>query len=641
MESVHQHSRIMLRCLCDIGYNLAVVVLSAENLSKTVRDEPLFENAYLALEEGEKVGIVGRNGAGKSTFLGCLSGRIVPDEGNVSIKKDGTIALLEQNVSYPEGTTAAGYLHLEGGRAVSILSDYQRALDRGDEKEYTRLSAIIEKEDLWDVERRYRAVLTDLGESFPDDAPMASLSGGQQKKAAIARALAVDPDILLLDEPTNHLDIRTIEYLEAWIQASQKAVIIVTHDREILNRCCTTIWELDRRHFYRHPGSFSAYLERKAERMRMDEKREDRLENIIRRELEWMKRGPKARTGKDKGRKDRLEAMLSERQTARDEGPRDFQSAERRLGKKILEIDGISKGYDGRTLFSGFSFSFVKGQKIALIGDNGSGKSTFLDIIAGHTEPDEGSIDRGINTFFGYYDQLGRNLSSSKTVLEYTEDIGKNIAMGDGEIVSASRFLEFFGFPVSMQRTPIGMLSGGERRRLYLITRLASNPNFLLLDEPTNDLDIETMEKLEAYITAFPGCAIISSHDRTFLDMTTEMTLSIEDGSIRLFPGSYSAWKEARLQEEEEPSPSPAPQKAGRSQRERKGLSYKEKKEKEALEQEIVELEALIKKLEESFSTPDATELGTLHERTLKYEEAKNAIEAKTERWMELEELDG
>ena len=345
--------------------------------------------------------------------------------------------------------------------------------------------------------------------------------------------------------------------------------------------------------------------------------------------------------GKDKGRKDRLEAMLSERQTARDEGSRDFQSAERRLGKKILEIDGISKGYDGRTLFSGFSFSFVKGQKIALIGDNGSGKSTFLDIIAGHTEPDEGSIDRGINTFFGYYDQLGRNLSSSKTVLEYTEDIGKNIAMGDGEIVSASRFLEFFGFPVSMQRTPISLLSGGERRRLYLITRLASNPNFLLFDEPTNDLDIETMEKLEAYITAFPGCAIISSHDRTFLDMTTEMTLSIEDGSIRLFPGSYSAWKEARLQEEEEPSPSPAPQKAGRSQRERKGLSYKEKKEKEALEQEIVELEALIKKLEESFSTPDATELGTLHERTLKYEEAKNAVEAKTERWMELEELDG
>ncbi len=622
-------------------YNPRVVVLSAENLAKTVRDEPLFENTTLALEEGEKVGIVGRNGSGKSTFLRCLIGDIYPDEGNVSMKNGANPVLLEQTVSYPEGTTVSGFLYLQKGRPLEILDAYQKALESGDEKEYTRLSAIIEKEDLWDIERRYEAVLTDLGEDLDPSTPMSSLSGGQQKKAAIARALSVNPDILLLDEPTNHLDIRTIEYLEAWIKAAQAAVIIVTHDRHILNECCSTIWELDRRHFYRHPGSFSAYLERKAERLRMDEKHEARLENILRRELEWLKRGPKARTGKDKGRKDRIEAMLGERSRPREDRPRDFQSAERRLGKKILEIEGISKSYDGKSLFSDFSFSFEKGQKIALIGDNGSGKSTLLDILAGHTEPDEGSVDRGINTVFGYYDQLGRDLKSSKTVIEYTEDIGERVVMGDGEEVSASRFLELFGFPVQMQRTPIGMLSGGERRRLYLITRLVMNPNFLLFDEPTNDLDIDTMERLEEYITSFPGCAVISSHDRTFLDVTTDMTFVIEDGSINLFPGSYSEWKEYRSDEEAEAKKAAAAKEKSqprRPQREKKGLTYKEMKEKEALEAEIGELENLIGDLEASFATAEETPLGTLQERTRKYEEARKELDEKTERWIELED---
>lgn len=624
-------------------YNPGVVVLSAENLSKTVRDEPLFENVTLALEEGEKVGIVGRNGTGKSTFLKCLTGEIYPDEGNVSVRKDATVVLLEQTVTYPDGTDLMGYLHLQKCRAFDILTEYQEAIDKGDEKTYTRLFSIIEKENLWDIERRYMAVLTDLGESINPECRMDALSGGQQKKAAIARALALEPDILLLDEPTNHLDIKTIEYLEAWIKTTQKAVIIVTHDRHILNECCSTIWELDRKHFYRHPGSFSAYLERKAERLRMEEKHEERRETILRRELEWLKRGPKARTGKDKGRKDRIDQMLSERTKVYEDKPKDFQSAERRLGKKILEIEDISKSYDGKMLFSGFSFSFVKGQKLALIGDNGTGKSTLLDIISGHIEPDSGMIDKGINTIFGYYDQLGRELESTKTVLEYTEDIGERVIMGDGEEVSASRFLELFGFPVQMQRTPIGMLSGGERRRLYLVTRLVQNPNFLLFDEPTNDLDIDTMERLEEYITSFPGCAVISSHDRTFLDMTTDMTLVIENGKISLFPGCYSEWKESRKAEELQRKAAvvPAPQSQKRQERERKGLSFKEQKEKESIEKEIEELEVLIKELEDSFSSAETTELGTLAERTRKYEDARLSLDEKTERWIELEDKAG
>ena len=550
----------------EIMYNLAVVVLSAENLSKTLRDEPLFEDVTLALEEGEKTGIVGKNGTGKSTFLKCLASYIVPDEGTVSLKKGVVPVLLEQNVLYPEGTTLSGFLYQQKCREMEILNSYHSALQDNDVDKITVLSQTIEKDNLWDIERKYFAILTDLGENIAPDIPIETLSGGQQKKAAIARALALSPEILLLDEPTNHLDIKSIEYLENWIRNTSSAVIIVTHDRHILNECTTTIWELDRKHFYRHPGSFSSYLERKAERLRMDEKREERLENILRRELEWLKRGPKARTGKDKGRKDRIYAMLEERNTPKENSTREFQSQERRLGKKILEVDSISKSYDGKILFSDFSFSFVKGQKIALIGDNGSGKSTLLDILSGHTAPDTGSVDKGQNTVFGYYDQLGRK--SPKTVLEYTEDIGDRVLLGDGEEVSASRFLELFGFPVSMQRTPIAMLSGGERRRLYLITRLVQNPNFLLFDEPTNDLDIETMERLEEYISSFPGCAVISSHDRTFLDMATDMTLSIENGKITLFPGNYSEWKEERDEREEEKKP--IQEKPRKSHRERR-----------------------------------------------------------------------
>ena len=282
----------------------------------------------------------------------------------------------------------------------------------------------------------------------------------------------------------------------------------------------------------------------------------------------------------------------------------------------------------------------MKGQKIALIGDNGTGKSTLLDILSGHIDPDSGAIGRGQNTVFGYYDQLGRDLKDSRTVIEYAEDIGERVIMGSGEEVSASRFLELFGFPVRMQRTPIALLSGGERRRLYLITRLLSNPNFLLFDEPTNDLDIETMEKLEEYIVSFPGCAVISSHDRTFLDVTTDMTFVIEDQRITLFPGNYSEWKEAKehivMQKEDTPK-----KEQKRPQREYKGLTFKEEREKDALEEEISKLENLIGELEASFSTAETTELGTLAERTRRYEETKRLLDEKTERWIELEEKAG
>ena len=616
-------------------------ILSIENLEKTLKDEPLFQGVTLGLEAGEKVGIVGKNGCGKSTFLRTIKGDIVPDEGKISLRSGTNLVMLDQNVTFPPGATVSDYFYLAPDKNIALLKQYQKALEEGNAKEYSRLGEKIEKENLWDMERSFFASITDMGEDFPPEAKMESLSGGEQKKVAIARALALRPDLLLLDEPTNHLDIRSVGYIESWIKNTSVSVIIVTHDRHILNECCSTIWELDRKHFYRHPGSFSAYLQRKEERIVMNEKEQQRLQTILRRELKWLMRGPQARTGKDKNRKDRIEEMQSSLHSVRDEKMQEFSSLERRLGKKILEIEGVGMRYGQRTLFSDFSFSFTKGMKIGLIGDNGSGKSTLLDIMEGKTEPTEGRVEKGVNTVFGYYDQLGRNLESNKTVLEYAMDMGERVSYAKGEDVTTARFLEIFGFPSSLHRSPIGLLSGGERRRLYLITRLVSNPNFLLLDEPTNDLDIETMENLEEYISSFPGCAVISSHDRTFLDCTVDMLLVVGDGKVTLYPGNYTEWKEERERKREEEKnweEKAQSQKAEKKPREKKGLTYKENKEKEALEEEISEMEDLIKELEDSFSTPDATKLGTLQERSRKYEETKKALDQKTERWLFLEE---
>lgn len=616
-------------------------ILSIENLEKTLKDEPLFENVTLGLESGEKVGIVGKNGCGKSTFLKTLSGEITPDEGKISLRSGTNIVMLEQNVIYPEGCTVMDYLYLSKDKNIETLKDYHKALEKGDEKAYTALGEKIEKENLWDIERSFLASITDMGEDFSPESRMDSLSGGEQKKVAIARAFALRPGLLLLDEPTNHLDIKSVEYIESWIKATSISVIIVTHDRHILNECCSTIWELDRRHFYRHPGSYSAYLERKEERIVMNEKEQQRLQTILRRELKWLMRGPQARTGKDKNRKDRIEEMQSSLEKVRDDKMTEFTSLERRLGKKILDLTEVSKKYGDRTLFSDFTFSFTKGMKIGLVGNNGSGKSTLLDIMDGRTLPDSGNVDKGVNTVFGYYDQLGRNLESKKTVLDYALDYGERVRYSKGEDVTTARFLEIFGFPSSMHRTPIELLSGGERRRLYLITRLISNPNFLLLDEPTNDIDIETMENLEEYISSFPGCAIISSHDRTFLDCTVDMLFVIENQKITLFPGNYTQWKEEKERIEKEERITETVKEKERTERhgkEKKGLSYKEAREKEMLEKEIEEIEALIGKLEESFVTAEKTELGTLQERTKLYEDKKNLLDEKTERWLELEE---
>ena len=605
-------------------------ILSVENLSKTVNDTPLFENVTLGIEEGEKIGIVGANGAGKSTFLSVLAGKSPKDGGTISISAQTDLVTLTQSVTYEKDVTVADYLYLGDGRKIRLLNEYNEAVKKGDERKYSSLLPLMDSLDVWSLEVDYRAHLTRLALEAEMDRKLSELSGGELKKVAIARTLASDPGLMLLDEPTNHLDIRTITYLEDYLRNTKKSVVIVTHDRYLLNSVCTTVWELDKGTFYRHPGSYEAYLERRAERIEMEQKEQDRLASILRRELKWLQRGPQARTGKDKNRKDRIEAMLSSVKNVQDVRQNQFVSEERRLGKKILECHEIGKG----SLFSDFTYLFKKGDRIGIVGDNGSGKSTLLDIMTGVRKPDSGFVDKGINTHFGYYDQLGRDLNTEKTALEFISDIAERIQTG-GRDMSASQFLEYFGFPQTRQRTPVHVFSGGEKRRLYLLSKLALNPNFLVLDEPTNDLDIKTMENLEEYISAFPGCVVTVSHDRAFLDCTCDMLFVLKDGKITLFPGSWTAYQESLSLTDRAKKEKPSEVQL-RPKREKKGLSFRETKEKEALEKRMDELSDLISRLEESFSSTARTDDGTLAERRLKYKEANAELESSEERYLEL-----
>ncbi len=476
---------------------------------------------------------------------------------------------------------------------------------------------------------------------------MHTLSGGMQKKVAIARVLCAQPTLLLLDEPTNHLDIETIEWLERYLMNSSMTMIIVTHDRYFLDAVCNAILELDRGSMYLHPGSFDTFLERRAERLSMMQKEQDRLSVVLRRELQWLKRGPRARTGKDTNRQDRIKGMLSEQKDVSETVQSSFASSDRRLGKKILEVKNITKSYDGIPVIRDFSYSFSRGQKIGVVGPNGSGKSTLLDLLSGHTQADKGERDVGINTVFAYYDQEGRNLTSDKSVLEFVQDISERITLSEGQSVTAARFLEIFGFPTTMHRSAIATLSGGEKRRLYLISRLVSNPNFLMLDEPTNDLDLPTMENLEQYVQDFSGCTLVVSHDRAFLDLTCDELFVLDmEGNVSFYPGPYSEWRayervaKEQAKKEELQTVKETQGKTEQSSRrnEKKGLSFREKKELEEINGEMEALHILQGELEASFSDAQETSLGTLAERSEAYHANSEKLAELEDRWLELSE---
>ncbi|MBQ3697222.1 MAG: ABC-F family ATP-binding cassette domain-containing protein [Spirochaetales bacterium] len=602
--------------------------LSVYNISKSVKDDYLFSEVSFGLEAGEHLGIIGKNGAGKSTFLKLIAGQTEPDDGQITINNSLRVAFLEQEVRFPEDCTLEGFLRLSKDPHVQLLVRYES----GDHQLMDKLETL----GIWDIEDRYRRYLTELGVSRPLDEKMAYLSGGMQKKAAIARILAIEPNILLLDEPTNHLDIPAIEWLESHLGSEQFTVLLVTHDRYFLDRICNRIMEIDRRKVHFYEGGYTSFLEGREQRINALQKEQERLATILRRELEWLHRGPKARTGKDSGRKQRIEDMLGQQTKAEDES-RAFSSIARRMGKKILELKDVSASRGGRQILKGFNLEFVKGQRFGVIGENGSGKSTLLEVMTGNLSPDSGTVDTGVNTVFGYYDQNSVNLPLDKTPIEFLSDISELIVLSSDYAVTPARFLELFGFPTSFHRLPISVLSGGEKRRLYLLSTLVRNPNFLVLDEPTNDLDIDTLRRLEQYILDFNGCVISVSHDRAFLDRTcTELIIMPE---ARRFEGNYTDYHESVQAQGKVSAPTAESQNKDQNRRrdhQKKGLSFKEKREFEDLTAEIEALETEKQELEDFFTSGQVDQGG---QRQRRYNEIGQRLEACYPRWETLAEL--
>ena len=610
-------------------------LVSVEDVSKTLGEVPLFEGVTLGIDQSDRIGFLGPNGCGKSTFLRILAGRMSPDVGRVSGNRGLSVAYLEQVPLLPGDSTIASFLYETEDPVVRLIKDYHCAVDAADHRRIHELAGRIEQEDGWRVENAYHSFLTELGiEGL--DRRLGELSGGMAKKVALARALATRATLLLLDEPTNHLDIDAIEWLERYLGETTQAFVLVTHDRYLLDRVCRTMLEVDGRKIHKYPGNYGEYVARRARRRQELQRQQDRIGTILRRELEWLQRGPKARTGKDKNRKMRIQDLMDGR-VARDQQMSEFSSSDRRLGKKVLELRQIEKTYGNLRVIRPFSYTFKRGERIGVVGPNGSGKTTLLDLVTGRLEPDAGERDPGINSVFGYYDQVSRTVDTRKTILEYITERAEEIRREDGSVIAAGPMLERFLFPSHPHRLPIEQLSGGERRRLYMVRVLMENPNFLILDEPTNDLDIDTLTRLEEYVDEFTGCVMIVSHDRAFLDRTTDYVLLCDgSGWIRGFAGDYSSYREA-LRQETSRRLLPPREKAPPTRRPGSGPTFKERQEMESLMEEIDRLEAEKAELDRYFASGriDPSDVGA---RSVRYREIEGLIGAKTLRWEELAE---
>jgi len=529
-------------------------VLTIEGLTKSYGVKPLLEHVTFGLADDEKMGLIGANGSGKTTLMRIIAGLEKADSGRMVIPKGSRVAFLPQNPVFEKGQSVLDAVFDQGDPTLRLLHDYEEAslaLERAvdvDEDLLERVSELSHQLDVtggWDREANAHAILDRLG-LIDTDADVSTLSGGQRKRVALARALLLQPELLLLDEPTNHLDTETIVWLEKYLARYSGALLLVTHDRYFLDRVTNRMLEVLPGGVLKYDGNYTRYLELKEEQEKLAEATERTRQNLARRELAWLRRGAKARTTKAKYRVERAQA-LQEGGRSGPEAPVEFAAASTRLGKKVIEIHNVSKSYEDLVLLDRFSRLLTRDDRIGIIGANGTGKTTLLEMIVGNVAPDSGSIDIGPTVVIGYFDQEGRRLNDSLRVIDTVTEVAEFVKTADGTLISASRMLERFLFAPAVQYTPVANLSGGERRRLHLLLVLMGAPNVLLLDEPTNDLDIATLSALEDYLDTFAGVLIVVSHDRWFLDRTVDSILCFEgDGVIQPFPGDYSAYLEAR-----------------------------------------------------------------------------------------------
>ncbi len=627
--------------------------LILDSVRKHYGVKPLLDDVSFSLEDGGKMGVIGANGSGKTTLLRIIAGVEPPDGGTVQIPSAHTVGYLSQEPTFALGQTVLDAVFAGDGPAMRLLRDYEAALhlletsDGTDDALAARVADLAHRLDAaggWDLETNARVVLDRLGIT-DTEALVDTLSGGQRKRVALARTLVEHPDLLILDEPTNHLDAETVGWLEAYLRRYTGALLLVTHDRYFLDRVTNWMLELDRGTAQRFEGNYTKYLEAKAVQAEIREAEQRTRDNLARRELAWLRRGAKARTTKQKARVGRAHNLLN---APREETERtaEISAVSSRLGKKVIELTGVTKGWEGQPLIDGFTYSFARNDRVGIIGPNGSGKTTLLEMIAGRLAPDAGQIEVGPTVAVGYYDQESRALKDDLRLIDYIEEVAENVKTADGSVITASQMLDRFLFPPKQQYTPVGLLSGGERRRLYLLRVLMGAPNVLLLDEPTNDLDIPTLVALEDYLDTFPGALITVSHDRYFLDRTAEHLFRFEPGGhLREIPGNYSAWLdikeeeeaeaariEAAAQKKEVPAETPVLKPAAAQN---KKLSFKEKRELEETEARIESAEARQAEIEAELaaSSSDYERVAAL---SAELETLLAQLERDVDRWAEL-----
>lgn len=617
-----------------------ITYLQVENLSRSYGEKVLFRDISFFINQNQKVALIAKNGAGKTTLLNIIAGTELKDAGNVSFLNNVTFGYLNQEPDFTENNTVFEEMYSSSNETQKIILDYERAVESDDKKAIHKGIELMDANHGWEYETKIKQILTrlkitDLGKKINE------LSGGQRKRVALARTLITEPDLLFLDEPTNHLDIEMVEWLEEYLMRSMVTLLMVTHDRYFLDRVCNEIIELDNCMLYKYHGNYSYFLEKQQYRKEIMDKEREKAVNLLRKEQEWMDRMPKARGTKAKSRIESYHEIRSKSEKKSDDSKLTLNIKESWMGKKIIEINDLSFSWGDQTIVKSFSYIFKRFEKVGIVGNNGTGKSTFLDMITGSIKSYTGRIEVGESIRFGYYRQQGISFKPDAKVLDLVKEIAEAIKLGNNRIVSAAEFLNYFMFPFPMHQQPVYKLSGGEKRRLYLVTILMQNPNFLILDEPTNDLDILTLNVLEDYLSTFKGCVIVVTHDRYFLDKIVDHLFIFHgNGKIKDFPGNYTQYKESIDRQENRKRILPKTQTSKRDKPREKDpskLSFKEMVEMRTLEEEIERLEAEKKEIESSLQSGSLSS-GDLIRKSEHFALLLKELEVKTDRWIILGE---
>ncbi|WP_438961874.1 ABC-F family ATP-binding cassette domain-containing protein [Nonlabens sp.] len=623
--------------------------ISVENVSRNFGERVLFENISLGINEGQKIGFVAKNGFGKTSLLDIIIGKEVPNSGSVNRRNDLRMAFLLQEPDLNPNSTIEEIILASDIPTIQVIANYEKALQNmEDADKYQAAFDAMDSTNAWDFETKYKQILSKL--KLDDlSQKVANLSGGQKKRIAMAIALLSDPQLLIMDEPTNHLDLEMIEWLEEYFKQENYTILMVTHDRYFLDRVCNEIIELDNGKLYTYKGNYSYYVEKKQERLEIEQTTQEKAQQLYKKELQWMRRQPKARTTKSKSRIDDFYQIKEAAHNRRKDHQVELEINMERLGTKVVELHKISKSFPGKKLIDNFSYNFLKGERVGIIGKNGTGKSTFLNMITGHLEPDSGKVVKGETVKIGYYTQGGIDIKPGQKVIDVIKEYGEYIPLNKGKIISASQLLERFMFDSKKKHDFVEKLSGGERKRLYLCTVLIQNPNFLILDEPTNDLDIPTLNILENFLMDFPGCLIVVSHDRYFMDKIVDhLFVFNQSGTITDFPGNYSDFrayvgntdlaldKDDTAQGEKVIATKPVEKKPTSSS----GPTREQQKELSRLENSIKKLEEQRAKLQESFLDTSLTP-EELANNSKKLDQVKEELEEKEMEWLELTESIG